>query len=248
MEVAGQCIPLISALHPNQPELERRESDRGGYYYSIRFDRPLFPSLMFPSLRSTRSQHSIQLLGTTLHFREKLRGTKYMILCSECESHTNISQYRCYNQLNLVSKPLELSRRLFEQRGRPLLQQLNLLNVCAVGCFGGTPPILMNWSRDHMWGPPVEARSLYKRPFRYVDPSHVGGDRFADGFLGRRAWQPFKMVRGEIGLKVKLALNIFRIWNAGPTYNLRLIVGSVDQFVDSTDVLSSAHAIPESEI
>ena len=51
---------------------------------------------------------------------------------------------------------LELSRRLFEQRGRPLLQQLDLFNVCAVGCFGGTSQnanLDDDWSRDHMWGP-----------------------------------------------------------------------------------------------
>lgn len=36
-------------------------------------------------------------------------------------------------KLTTPIKALELSRRLFEQRGRPLLQQLNLLNVCAVG-------------------------------------------------------------------------------------------------------------------
>jgi hypothetical protein len=54
---------LGRTVHPanvNQPELERRESDRGGYYYddsSIRFNRPLFFGtindmvfgLMFPS-------------------------------------------------------------------------------------------------------------------------------------------------------------------------------------------------------
>ena len=53
-------------------------------------------------------------------------------------------------------KALELSRRLFEQRGRPLLQQLGLLNVCAVGCLGGTSQnanLDDDWSRDHMWGP-----------------------------------------------------------------------------------------------
>ena len=36
-------------------------------------------------------------------------------------------------KLTTPIKALELSRRLFEQRGRSLLQQLNLLNVCAVG-------------------------------------------------------------------------------------------------------------------
>ena len=36
-------------------------------------------------------------------------------------------------KLTAPIKALELSRRLFEQRGRPLLQQFNLLNVCAAG-------------------------------------------------------------------------------------------------------------------
>jgi hypothetical protein len=51
---------------------------------------------------------------------------------------------------------LALSRKLFETRGRQLLERLDLLNRCAVGCLGGTSqntglddPV----SRDHMWGP-----------------------------------------------------------------------------------------------
>lgn len=59
-------------------------------------------------------------------------------------------------KLTTPIKGLELSRRLFEQRGRPLLQQLNLFNVCAVGCFGGTSQnanLDDDWSRDYMWGP-----------------------------------------------------------------------------------------------
>ena len=53
-------------------------------------------------------------------------------------------------------KGLELSRRLFEQRGYPLLQRLDLLDLCAVGCFGGTSQnagLDDDWSRDHIWGP-----------------------------------------------------------------------------------------------
>ena len=51
---------------------------------------------------------------------------------------------------------LELSRKLFESRGRQLLEELNLLNQCAVGCFGGTSQNLRlddKHSRDHIWGP-----------------------------------------------------------------------------------------------
>ena len=53
-------------------------------------------------------------------------------------------------------KGLELSRRLFEQRGYPLLQRLDLLDLCAVGCFAGTSQnagLDDDWSRDHIWGP-----------------------------------------------------------------------------------------------
>ncbi len=51
---------------------------------------------------------------------------------------------------------LALSERLFEQRGRPLLKRLGLLDRCSVGCFGGTSQnagLDDAASRDHMWGP-----------------------------------------------------------------------------------------------
>lgn len=51
---------------------------------------------------------------------------------------------------------LELARKLFESRGRQLLEELNLLNQCTVGCFGGTSQNLRlddEHSRDHIWGP-----------------------------------------------------------------------------------------------
>ena len=51
---------------------------------------------------------------------------------------------------------LDLSRRLFEIRGRPLLQQLGLLDLCAAGCIGSTSQNARmddEWSRDHCWGP-----------------------------------------------------------------------------------------------
>jgi hypothetical protein len=51
---------------------------------------------------------------------------------------------------------LALSKTLFETRGRPLLRRLDLLDRCAVGCFGGTSQnagLDDRVSRDHMWGP-----------------------------------------------------------------------------------------------
>lgn len=51
---------------------------------------------------------------------------------------------------------LALSKALFETRGRALLQRLDLLDRCAVGCFGGTSQnagLDDRVSRDHMWGP-----------------------------------------------------------------------------------------------
>ncbi len=51
---------------------------------------------------------------------------------------------------------IELSRRLFEERGRPLLKKLGLLEKCSVVCLGGTSQnagLDDQWSRDHLWGP-----------------------------------------------------------------------------------------------
>lgn len=51
---------------------------------------------------------------------------------------------------------LELSRRLFEEHGRALLERLDLTDVCSVGCVGGTSQnagIDDQVSRDHFWGP-----------------------------------------------------------------------------------------------
>jgi hypothetical protein len=51
---------------------------------------------------------------------------------------------------------LALSKKLFETRGRKLLERLNLLDRCSVGCFGGTSQNAIlddRFSRDHIWGP-----------------------------------------------------------------------------------------------
>ncbi|MCC7409072.1 MAG: DUF4037 domain-containing protein [Phycisphaeraceae bacterium] len=51
---------------------------------------------------------------------------------------------------------LDLSRRLFENRGKPLLTELGLLDRCSVGCFGGTSQnagLDDQHSHDHIWGP-----------------------------------------------------------------------------------------------
>jgi hypothetical protein len=51
---------------------------------------------------------------------------------------------------------LHLSRRLFEQRAQPLLQDLGLLEVCAAACVGSTSQnagLDDASSRDHSWGP-----------------------------------------------------------------------------------------------
>jgi Domain of unknown function (DUF4037) len=51
---------------------------------------------------------------------------------------------------------LALSKKLFETRGRPLLERLDLLDRCAVGCFGGSSQnagLDDRLSRDHWWGP-----------------------------------------------------------------------------------------------
>ncbi len=51
---------------------------------------------------------------------------------------------------------LAISEKLFRTQGRALLQQLNLLERCSVGCFGATSQnagLDDAQSRDHMWGP-----------------------------------------------------------------------------------------------
>jgi hypothetical protein len=51
---------------------------------------------------------------------------------------------------------LVLSRRLFEVRGRAVLERLDLLDRCAVGCIGSTSQnagLDDAASRDHAWGP-----------------------------------------------------------------------------------------------
>jgi hypothetical protein len=53
---------------------------------------------------------------------------------------------------------LTLSQKLFETRGRRLLETLNLLDRCSVGYFGGTSQnagLDDRFSGDHMWGPYV---------------------------------------------------------------------------------------------
>jgi len=51
---------------------------------------------------------------------------------------------------------LLLSRRLFEERGKSLLEKLGLLDKCSAACLGGTSQnagLDDQWSRDHIWGP-----------------------------------------------------------------------------------------------
>ena len=58
--------------------------------------------------------------------------------------------------LSAAKGGLEYSRRLFDIRGRALLERLGLLDVCSVACVGGTSQnAAMDdaVSHDHMWGP-----------------------------------------------------------------------------------------------
>ena len=51
---------------------------------------------------------------------------------------------------------LQLSRRLYEERGRKMLEDLDLLSLCSVGCVGNTSQnagVDDASSRDHIWGP-----------------------------------------------------------------------------------------------
>ena len=70
---------------------------------------------------------------------------------------------------------LEMSRRLFEARGRALLERLDLAHVCSVACVGGTSQnagMDDQVSRDHFWGPyltfilPKEAWCQHVQRFR----------------------------------------------------------------------------------
>lgn len=73
------------------------------------------------------------------------------------------------------TKGLELSRRLFEEHGRALLRQLDVVDVCSVACVGGTSQnagMDDMVSRDHFWGPyltfmlPREAWRQHSQRFR----------------------------------------------------------------------------------
>jgi len=51
---------------------------------------------------------------------------------------------------------LSLSRKLFETRGKELLEQLNIEDLCSVACLGGASQnagLDDKVSRDHIWGP-----------------------------------------------------------------------------------------------
>ena len=201
-----------------------------------------------------------------------------------------------------VGRGLDLSRRLFEVRGRALLQHLGLLDVCAVACIGSTSQNARlddEWSRDHMWGPhlyfimrgaafedcaavlndavvamPDEVDGLQWVGYDGPEPRKTGVKEAnallcqvtglerppADelewmrivertGFLGRR-WteQLFDAGQGAVfyGVwfdemwrdwtrfvppNVKLSMvsrSVFRIWNSGPEYNLKRLIGRAD--------------------
>jgi Domain of unknown function (DUF4037) len=192
---------------------------------------------------------------------------------------------------------LALSTRLFETRGRPLLERLGLLDRCSVGCFGGTSQnagLDDATSRDHCWGPYLifllceadwEAHGPRLQEAVAAMPDEVDGTRWigydsptprrtlawsipsylqaltglasrpetdrewlphlgSAGFLGRR-WteQLFDAGQGEVFHdpgkqfielwrhwtaylppdihRALLARSLFRVWNAGPEYNLR---------------------------
>ncbi|MDE0012837.1 MAG: DUF4037 domain-containing protein [Candidatus Poribacteria bacterium] len=200
---------------------------------------------------------------------------------------------------------LALSRKLFESRGRQLLEELNLLNQCAVGCFGGTSQNLRlddKHSRDHIWGPyltfllnekawqahherlekavaamPDEVdgvrwigyggphpRKTGVREFRSFLQSLTGLEKPPQtdrewlphltrvNFLGR-SWteQLFDATQGEVFHdpgerftqlwrhwtlyvppdihRALLAQSLFRIWNAGPEYNLKRMAARRDR-------------------
>jgi uncharacterized protein DUF4037 len=198
---------------------------------------------------------------------------------------------------------LALSRRLWEVRGRALLEELGLLERCAVGCVGGTSQnagLDDAASRDHAWGPYLtfwlfeeDWEREHERLERAVKamPDEVDGVASTDGSESRRsgvrAAVPF--LRGQAGLKERpktaaawlpylqggsflgkswqerlfdggqgavfhdpggrftrlwrewtayvpldvqralLARSLFRVWNAGPEYNLARMLGRGDR-------------------
>jgi len=200
---------------------------------------------------------------------------------------------------------LALSRKLFETRGRKLLERLNLLKQCSVGCFGGTSQnagLDDEFSRDHIWGPYLtfllrkedweQHHQRLKQAIQEM-PDEVNGVRWIgyDGpsprktdvwemmsflrmltgfetrpqtdrewlphlnrvnFLGRR-WteQLFDAGQGQVFHdpgkqftqlwrhwtayvppdihRALLACSLFRVWNAGPEYNLKRILARVDK-------------------
>jgi hypothetical protein len=85
---------------------------------------------------------------------------------------------------------LALSRKLFEQRGQPLLARLGLLDRCTVGCVGGTSQNARlddSQSRDHWWGPHLtfllrqedwEAHAPRLREAIAAMPDEVDGQRW----------------------------------------------------------------------
>ena len=198
---------------------------------------------------------------------------------------------------------LTLSRRLWEVRGRALLEGLGLLERCAVGCVGGTSQnagLDDAASRDHAWGPYLtfwlfeeDWEREHERLAEAVKamPDEVDGVGWVDGSESRRsgvrAVVPF--LRGQTGLSERpattagwlpylrggsflgrswqerlfdagqgtvfhdpggrftwlwrewtayvpvdvqralLARSLFRVWNAGPEYNLARMLGRGDR-------------------
>ena len=198
---------------------------------------------------------------------------------------------------------LSLSRRLWEVRGRSVLEEAGLLERCAVGCVGGTSQnagLDDAASRDHAWGPHLTfwlfgeewerererlERAVEAMPEEVDDVAWVGGSesrrsgvreagaylRWLTGlrerpetaagwlpylrggsFLGRswqerlfdagqgavfhdpggrftRAWREWTAYVPVEVQRALLARSLFRVWNAGPEYNLARILGRGDR-------------------
>ena len=198
---------------------------------------------------------------------------------------------------------LALSRRLWEVRGRELLEGLGLLERCAGGCVGGTSQnagLDDAASRDHAWGPYLTfwlfeedwegERERLGAAVRAM-PDEVDGVAAVDGsesrrsgvreagsyfrgltgmrerpetaagwmaqvaggsFLGKswqermfdagqgevfhdpggrftRLWREWTAYVPEEVQRALLARSLFRVWNAGPEYNLTRMLGRGDR-------------------
>jgi hypothetical protein len=114
---------------------------------------------------------------------------------------------------------LGLSGKLFQTRGREILERLGLLGRCSVGCFGGTSQnagLDDETSRDHVWGPHLtfllraqDWEEHHVRLERAIDkmPDEADGTRWVgyDGPLPRRTgvWEMNSFLQTLTGLDAR---------------------------------------------